>query len=88
MVSTFNNGVTNYQLRYHCVHHFNHVSAGNVKGVDSTAASSDALAYAKAIATANKCIVAVSGATDYVSVACTYSGDIHYICCDTVVHTD
>jgi hydroxyethylthiazole kinase-like sugar kinase family protein len=39
---------------------------GNVKGVDSTASSHEALDAAKAVAAAHGCIVAVSGATDLV----------------------
>jgi hypothetical protein len=41
-------------------------NAGNVKGVDSTASSHEAIDAAKAIARENRCIVAVSGATDLV----------------------
>lgn len=40
--------------------------AGNTKGVDSTAASHEALEAAKQLATTYKCIVAVSGANDLV----------------------
>lgn len=40
--------------------------AGSVKGVDSTAASEAAIPAAKALAHEYGCIVAVSGATDYV----------------------
>jgi hydroxyethylthiazole kinase len=43
--------------------------AGNTKGVDSTAASHEALTAAKQLATAHKCVVAVSGATDLVRAA-------------------
>jgi hydroxyethylthiazole kinase-like sugar kinase family protein len=42
-------------------------AAGNVKGVDSTAASHEALQAAKQLAADYGCIVAVSGATDLVS---------------------
>lgn len=42
-------------------------AGGNVKGVDSTAASTDALDAAKQLAASNGCIVAVSGAVDYVT---------------------
>jgi hydroxyethylthiazole kinase-like sugar kinase family protein len=51
-----------YALHHACLH----VCAGNVKGVDSTAASEAAIDAAKAIAREYGCIVAVSGATDYV----------------------
>lgn len=44
--------------------------AGNVRGVDSTATSKDALPAAKALAEQHKCIVAVSGAVDFVSPLC------------------
>lgn len=40
--------------------------AGNTKGVDSTAASHEALDAAKQLATTYNCIVAVSGAQDLV----------------------
>eukprot|EP00878_Enallax_costatus_P033299 GHUV01036712.1.p1 GENE.GHUV01036712.1~~GHUV01036712.1.p1 ORF type:complete len:248 (+),score=99.97 GHUV01036712.1:527-1270(+) len=42
-------------------------AAGNVKGVDSTAASHEALDAAKQLAREYKCVVAVSGATDLVT---------------------
>nr|BCL66148.1 hydroxyethylthiazole kinase [Volvox reticuliferus]BCL66216.1 hydroxyethylthiazole kinase [Volvox reticuliferus] len=42
-------------------------AAGNVKGVDSTATSSDAVEAAKQLASKHSCIVAVSGAVDYVT---------------------
>eukprot|EP00775_Hariotina_reticulata_P010516 gene10516-10676_t len=42
-------------------------AAGNVKGVDSTAASHEALQAAKLLAAYYGCIVAVSGATDLVT---------------------
>ena len=41
--------------------------AGSVKGVDSTACSSDALGHAMQLARDHGCVVAVSGAVDYVS---------------------
>lgn len=40
--------------------------AGDIKGVDSTAASHEALAAAKQLAIEHNCIVAVSGAVDLV----------------------
>nr|ADI46896.1 THI10f [Volvox carteri f. nagariensis] len=42
-------------------------AGSGVRGVDSTAASSDALEAAKALASKHGCIVAVSGAVDYVT---------------------
>lgn len=41
-------------------------AAGNVKGVDSTASSHEALDSAKKLAQQYGCVVAVSGATDLV----------------------
>eukprot|EP00879_Flechtneria_rotunda_P024855 GHRR01026374.1.p1 GENE.GHRR01026374.1~~GHRR01026374.1.p1 ORF type:complete len:230 (+),score=96.01 GHRR01026374.1:231-920(+) len=49
-------------------------AAGNVKGVDSTAASYEALEAAKQLAADHKCIVAVSGATDLVTDGTTVLG--------------
>ncbi|KXZ48209.1 hypothetical protein GPECTOR_29g115 [Gonium pectorale] len=42
-------------------------NSGGVRGVDSTAASSDALEAAKLLASQHRCIVAVSGAVDYIT---------------------
>jgi hydroxyethylthiazole kinase len=42
-------------------------AAGSGKGVDSTASSADALAAAAALASASKAVVALSGATDYIT---------------------
>lgn len=42
-------------------------AAADIKGVDSTAASHEALDAAKQLATANNCVVAVSGAVDLVT---------------------
>jgi hydroxyethylthiazole kinase len=41
-------------------------SAGNTRGVDSTADVKDAKSAAKELATQHRCVVAVSGEVDYV----------------------
>ena len=43
------------------------LTPGSVKGVDSTASSSDAVAHAARLARDHGCVVAVSGEVDYVS---------------------